>query len=38
MKTGLLELGLKKNIDYTDIELHFKKEVDKMLQREIEFI
>jgi len=38
MKTGLLELGLKKNVDYTDIELHFKKEVDKMLQKEIEFI
>jgi len=38
MKTGLLELSLKKNIDYKDIELHFKKEVDKMLQKEIDFI
>lgn len=38
MKTGLLELQLKKNVDYADIERHFKKEVDKIIEKEVDFI
>jgi len=38
IKTGLLELNLKKNIDYADLERHFKKEVDKILEKEVESI
>lgn len=37
MKTGLLELELK-NIDYKDIERHFKQEVNKIIEKEVEFI
>lgn len=37
MKTGLLELQLKKNINYNDMERHFKKEVDKILEKEVDF-
>lgn len=38
MKTGLLELGLKKNVDYADIERHFKGEIEKILEKEIEAV
>ncbi len=38
MKTGLLELQLKKNINYTEIERHFKQEVNSILEKEVEFI
>jgi predicted nucleotidyltransferase component of viral defense system len=38
MKTGLLELKLKKNIDYSEIERHFKKEINKIIEKEVEFI
>ena len=38
MKTGLLELQLKKNIDFQNMERHFKKEVDKIIEKEVEFI
>lgn len=38
MKTGLLELKLKKGIGYPDMERHFKKEIDKILEKEIEGI
>ena len=35
MKSGLLELKSKKQIDYKEIELHFKKEIDAILEREV---
>jgi len=35
MKTGLLELGLKKDVDFNDIERHFKREVDKIIEKEV---
>lgn len=38
IKTGLLELSLKKDIDYNDIERHFKREIDKVLEKEVELI
>lgn len=38
MKTGLLELQLKKNINYNDIERHFKQEVNRIIEKEVEFI
>lgn len=38
MKVGLLELNLKKNIDYSEIERHFKKEINKIIEKEVEFI
>lgn len=38
MKTGLLELRLKKNINYNQIERHFKQEIDKIIKKEVEFI
>ncbi len=38
MKTGLLELKLKRNIDYSEIERHFKKEINKIIEKEVEFI
>lgn len=36
MKTGLLELALKKAIDYNDMERHFKKEIARIIEKEIE--
>ena len=38
MKTGLLELLPKKDVDYNEIERHFKKEVSKILGKEVEFL
>lgn len=38
IKTGLLELKLRKDIDYKNMEQHFKKETDKILEKEVEFI
>lgn len=38
IKTGLLELRLNKDIDYYDMERHFKKEVHKILDKEIDFL
>jgi len=38
IKTGLLELKLSKDIEYQDIERHFKREIDKILDKEVEFI
>lgn len=38
MKTGLLELRLKKNIDYGEIERHFKKEINRVIEKEVEFL
>lgn len=38
IKTGLLELKLKRPVDYRDMERHFKKEIDKILQKEIDLI
>lgn len=38
IRTGLLELKLKKDADYKEIELHFKKEIDKIISKEVEFI
>ncbi len=35
IKTGLLELSLRNNDDYKVMEAHFKKEIDKILGREI---
>ncbi|MGD0335836.1 MAG: nucleotidyl transferase AbiEii/AbiGii toxin family protein [Candidatus Omnitrophota bacterium] len=33
VKTGLLELKIKKDINYPEIERHFKKEVDKIVEK-----
>lgn len=38
MKTELIELGLKKNVDYSGIERHFKQEIGKILEQEVEEI
>ncbi len=38
IKTGLLELELKKSNDYIDMERHFKKEVEKILEKEVGFV
>ena len=38
MKTGLLELDLKNKVDYRVMESHFKHEIDKILEKEIEGI
>jgi len=38
MKTGLLELQLKKNINYNEIERHVKQEVNRIIEKEVEFI
>ena len=35
MKTGLLELGIKKTFDFSDIERHFKREIDKIIEEEV---
>ena len=35
MKTGLLELELKKAIDYNDMERHFKKEIAGIIEKEV---
>lgn len=37
-KTGLLELKVKKKIDYRELELHFKKEIDNLLERELRYL
>lgn len=38
IKTGILELKLKKQTDYQDMERHFRKEIDKILEKEVELI
>lgn len=38
MKIGLLELKLNKDIDYAVIERHFKRAINKMLEKEVEEI
>jgi predicted nucleotidyltransferase len=38
MKTGILELELKKAVDYHDIERHFEKEIDKIIEKEVDFL
>ncbi|MEW6040865.1 MAG: nucleotidyl transferase AbiEii/AbiGii toxin family protein [Elusimicrobiota bacterium] len=38
MKMGLMDLKLKKQIDYRDMEKHFKKEIDRLIEREVFFI
>ena len=38
IKTGLQDLKLKKIVDYQDIEKYFKKEIDKLLEQEVDFI
>lgn len=38
MKTGLLELEIKKEVNYPDLELHFKREIERLLEKEVEFI
>lgn len=38
MKTGILELELKKAVDYHDIERHFEKEVNKIVEKEVDFL
>lgn len=36
IKTGLLELNLKKSLDYNEIERHFTHEVDKLIEQEVD--
>ena len=38
MKTGLLELKMDTTADFPIIERHFKKEIDKILEKEVEFL
>ena len=38
IKTGLMDLKLKKKVDYRDIEKHFKREIDRMLEEEVKFL
>ena len=35
LKTGLLELKVEKKIDYRELERHFKKEIDNLLEKEL---
>ena len=36
MKIGLTELGIKKSVDFNEIERHFKKEIEKIIEKEVE--
>jgi len=38
IKTGLMNLKLKKKVDYQDMEKHFKREIDKILEEEVKFL
>lgn len=38
MKTGLMDLKLKKKVDYQNMEKHFKREIDKILEEEVKFL
>ena len=38
IKIGLQDLKLKKRIDYQNIEKHFKKEIDNLIEYKIDFI
>ncbi|MCK4244799.1 MAG: nucleotidyl transferase AbiEii/AbiGii toxin family protein [Candidatus Omnitrophica bacterium] len=38
MKSSLLDLKTKRKPDYQNIERHFKKEIDKLIRREVDFI
>jgi len=38
MKIGILELKLKKDIDYNEMERHFNKEINVILEREVELV
>lgn len=38
IKTELMELRIKKEVDYKNMEHHFKKEVDKIIEKEVDFI
>ncbi|MFH1202229.1 MAG: nucleotidyl transferase AbiEii/AbiGii toxin family protein [Candidatus Omnitrophota bacterium] len=38
IKTGLLELKLKKSIAYLEMERHFKREVEKIIEKEVSSI
>ena len=38
MKTGILELEINKAVDYHEIERHFKKEVNKIIEEEVDFL
>ncbi|MEW6100875.1 MAG: nucleotidyl transferase AbiEii/AbiGii toxin family protein [Candidatus Omnitrophota bacterium] len=38
IKTGLLELKIKKSMDYKDMERHFRQEVDRILEKEVRLI
>lgn len=35
IKSGLLDLAVKKKIDYSEIEMHFKNEIDRIITKEI---
>lgn len=37
IKTGLLELKTKEDVDYKLMEKHFKKEIDKLIEKEVGF-
>ncbi|HEA46832.1 MAG TPA: hypothetical protein ENH97_00270 [bacterium] len=37
MKTGIMELRAQARPDYNQMERHFKKEIDKLIEKEIEF-
>lgn len=38
IKTGLMELDLNATADYALMERHFKKEIDKIIDKEVEFL
>ncbi len=38
IKLGLQELKLKRQVEFQEIEKHFKKEIDKLLEKEVDFI
>jgi predicted nucleotidyltransferase component of viral defense system len=37
VKTGLMELGLKKKVTFLEMERHFKREVNKITENEVDF-
>jgi hypothetical protein len=38
IKSGLLEFNMKKGIDYKDMEQHFKREIDRIIEKEADFV
>ena len=38
IKMGILELKMKRQVDYQEMERHFKREIERLIKKEIDFI